>query len=221
VAAKSATVRVIHCLNQFFGGLGGEEAGDLPPQWIDGAKGPGLLLERLAPEFTIVGTIVVGDNRMAEQPDSGAAQIVDLIEAHLKRQPELRPDLVVAGPAFLAGRYGVACGAISGAVTNRLNIPVVSAMHEDNPAVEVYRRVLVAVRASKDVMGMREAVENIVRVGRKLVAGEPVSPAEDGILPRGLRQNYFSDETGAKRAVAMLLRKLDGRPFETEYPMPA
>ena len=221
MAIAAVPVRVIHCVNQFFGGMGGEEAGDLAPQWIDGAKGPGQLLEKLAPEFTIVGTVVVGDNRMAEHPDNGAAEVVSLIEAQIARNPDLQPELVITGPAFLAGRYGVACGAISREATERLGVPVVTAMHPENPAVDVYRRALIAVRAAGDVMGMREAIEGMVRVGRKLAAGEAVFPDEDGILPRGLRRNYFAKESGAKRAVAMLLRKLDGEPAGTEYAMPA
>ena len=34
-------MKVVHYLNQFFAGLGGEEAAGTPPQRIDGAVGPG------------------------------------------------------------------------------------------------------------------------------------------------------------------------------------
>ncbi|MCI0859784.1 MAG: hypothetical protein J4N81_13720, partial [Chloroflexi bacterium] len=39
-------MRVVHYLNQFFGGLGGEEKADLPPETRTGAVGPGRLLEQ-------------------------------------------------------------------------------------------------------------------------------------------------------------------------------
>ncbi len=39
------------------------------------------------------------------------------------------PDLFVAGPAFNAGRYGTACGAICKTVKDELNIPVLSGMY--------------------------------------------------------------------------------------------
>jgi len=215
------SIRVIHCLNQFFGGLGGEEKGDLAPQWFPGPRGPGSLIEQLGPEFAVVGTVVAGDNYMAERPDEGAAQIVALIEAEIAKNPDLRPDLLMAGPAFGAGRYGVACGAICQAVQEALGIPAVTAMHPDNPALDIYRQALTAARSEADVMGMRAAVEGMVRVGRKLVAGEAIVPDVDGTIGRGLRRNYFAEKTGAERALEMLMRKLRGEAIGTEYPMPA
>jgi betaine reductase len=213
-------IRVIHCLNQFFGGLGGEEKGSLAPQWFEGPRGPGSLIERASADITVVGTVVVGDNYMAEAPDDGAAEIVALIEAQMAHDPELRPDLVMAGPAFAAGRYGVSCGAICQAVQERLGVPTVTAMHPDNPALDLYRQALIAVRTEADVMGMGEAIEGMVRVGLKLVAGEAIVPETDGTIPRGLRQNYFAETTGARRAIEMLMRKLRGDEIGTEYPMP-
>lgn len=214
-------IRVIHCLNQFFGGLGGEEKGGLAPQWFEGPKGPGLLVQQLSADIEVVGTIAVGDNYIAEHPDDGGREIVALIEAQIARDPDLRPDLVMAGPAFAAGRYGMSCGAICQAVQEQLHIPAVTAMHPDNPALDIYRQALTAARAGVDVMGMRDAVDAMVRVGIKLVAGEAIIPSEDGTIPRGLRRNYFADATGAQRAIEMLLRKLNGEEIGTEYPMPA
>ena len=34
-------IRVVHYINQFFGGLGGEDKADTPPQITEGAAGPG------------------------------------------------------------------------------------------------------------------------------------------------------------------------------------
>jgi glycine reductase len=62
----------------------------------------------------------------------------------------------------------------------------------------------------------------MVFLALKLARGEPFgAPAEEGYLARGIRKNFFASETGAARAVAMLLRKLKGEPYVTEYPMPA
>lgn len=213
-------IRIIHYVNQFFGGLGGEELADAAPQWIDGPVGPGRLMQGFDPFVDIVGTIVAGDNYMAENPDQATVQILSLVEAQRDRDPEFAADLLVAGPAFNAGRYGMACGAVCQAVQQRLGIPAVTAMYEENPAVDIYRRSATIVRASSDVMGMRDAAAGMVRVGLKLVAGEVIVPSKDGTVPHGLRQNYFAEATGAHRAVDMLLRKLGGEPFESEYPMP-
>src|SRR5579875_3501927 len=96
--------RIVHYLNQFFGRVGGEEAADARPRRLDVPVGPGhLLAERIADWGSVVGTIVAGDNYVAERLEAAAAEVVELMAA-------LRPDLVVAGPAFAAGRYGLACG---------------------------------------------------------------------------------------------------------------
>ena len=59
------------------------------------------------------------------------------------------------------------------------------------------------------------------RLALRLAKGEPIgSPAEEGYLPRGIRINYFASEAGAARAVTMLLKKVKGESFVTEYPMP-
>ena len=50
------SIRAVHYLNQFFAGLGGEEQAGVEPACFDGARGPGLLLQRLAPEIEIVST---------------------------------------------------------------------------------------------------------------------------------------------------------------------
>jgi betaine reductase len=211
--------RVIHYLNQFFAGLGGEEEAGAGVKWFDGPRGPGRLLEREAPELEVVATIAAGDNFMAENLDAGAAAIVALIEGHVGDLAD-GDTVLIAGPAFNAGRYGMACAAVCRAVQERLGIPAVTALYEENPAVESYRREVAIVRAGRDVMDMPSAMQRLARAGAKLVRGEPLVPAEDDILARGLRQNYFASKPGAERAVEMLIAKLAGRPFETEYPLP-
>ena len=216
----SATCRVVHYLNQFFGGLGGEELADSAPQWIEGPVGPGRLVASLDPSIEIVGTVVAGDNYLAEKAEQATAQVLDLIAEHCDGDTALAADLLIAGPAFNAGRYGMACGAVCQAAQQRWAIPVVTAMYDENPAVDIYHRPVTIVRAAANVMGMHDAVAGLVRVGLKLVAGEAIMPTADGTIPHGMRQNYFANATGAERAIDMLLRKLAGGVPETEYPMP-
>ena len=40
-------------------------------------------------------------------------------------------------------------------------------------------------------------------------------------MPNGIRKNFFEKKVGAERAVDMLVAKLSGKPFTTEYPMPS
>ena len=178
-------LRVVHCVNQFFGGLGGEEEAGVAPDWFDGARGPGRLIEQLAPDLEVVGTVVFGDNYVAENTVTGGAEVFELVRGHGGA------DLVIAGPAFLAGRYGLSCAAICRSVEDELGIPAVAAMHADNPGVDAYRGEVVVVGTAEDVAGMREAIEGLVTVGRKLARGEVVDPAVDPVLASGRRRNRF------------------------------
>jgi betaine reductase len=209
-------IRTVHYLNQFFGGLGGEEQADAALARFDGPRGPGQALTRLDPEIEIVATVIGGDNYVAEHLESAVQEAVVLIAELHDRAPI---DVVLAGPAFNAGRYGMACAAICEAVESRLGIPALTALYPESAALDVYGRGINAVSTAADVMGMSAALEAMAAAGRKLAAGEVLTPA-DGLLPRGLRENYFAEKTGAERAIEMLLAKLEDRSFATEYPMP-
>ena len=50
------------------------------------------------------------------------------------------PDVFIAGPAFNAGRYGIACGAVGKLVQDELNIPVVSGMYIENPGADMFKK---------------------------------------------------------------------------------
>src|SRR5438093_4802043 len=85
-------VRVVHYLNQFFGGIGGEELADAPVEVRRGALGPGRALEQQwAGAAHIVATIIGGDNRVATNPTDAQPAIRAALEQH-------QPDVLVAGP---------------------------------------------------------------------------------------------------------------------------
>src|SRR5437762_3480463 len=111
-------LRVVHYLNQFYGRLGGEAAASAPLRVVDGAVGPGTRLnELLKPhQGEIVATLVCGDNLAAEEPDAFRANIRERLQ-------QLEPEVVVAGPAFNAGRFGLACGVVCQTAVNDLKVP--------------------------------------------------------------------------------------------------
>jgi len=208
-------LRVAHYLNQFFGGIGGEDKAIIGPELRDGAVGPGIAIQNaFKDKGEIVATVICGDNYFAENVEEATREVIQLITPY-------QPDIVIAGPAFNAGRYGVACGAVCRAVQEKLGIPAVTGMYEENPGVDLYRRDLYIIRTADSVRGMTEAVSKMVTLACKLAAGQELGkPDEEGYVPRGLLKNEISDRTGAQRAVAMLLAKLQGKPFETELHLP-
>lgn len=210
-----AEIRVVHYLNQFFGQIGGEEKADITPFSKEGPVGPGTALEKeLGENIKIVGTVICGDTYFNENIEQATSEVMDLIAA-------FKPDIVVAGPAFNAGRYGMACGGVCAAVQERLKIPAVTGMYEENPGADLYKKEVYIVKTGNSAAKMREVLPALGKLAKKLARGEVVgSPAEEGYLARGIRKNVFHQQRGSARAVDMLLKKLKGEPFVTEYPMP-
>jgi len=131
------------------------------------------------------------------------------------------PDIFIAGPAFNAGRYGVACGTICDTVSKELGIPVLTGMFEENPGAEMFKDKMYMIATSNSAAGMRAAVPKMAALALKLAGGEPIGASiEEGYLPGGPRVNFFDKERGSKRAVDMLIKKMAGQPYVTEYPMP-
>lgn len=208
-------MKVVHYINQFFAGIGGEEKADIKPEVREGVVGPGMALNAgFKGEAQIVATIICGDSYFNENLDEAKATILEMVKQY-------EPDLFIAGPAFNAGRYGVACGTIAAAVQEELGIPVVTGMYEENPGADMFKKQVYMVKTKNSAAGMREAVQLLVPLALKLVRKEEIgSPEEEGYHARGIRKNVFREEIGAKRAVDMLLKKLSGQAFVTEYPMP-
>jgi betaine reductase len=208
-------LRIVHYLNQFFGGIGGEDKAMIGPEIKEGAVGPARAVESIIKDKgRVVATVICGDNYFAERIEKATQEVIQLISPY-------QPHIVLAGPAFNAGRYGVACGAVCTAVQEKLGIPAVTGMYEENPGVDLYKRNLYIIRTADSVKGMTEAVSKMVNIAYKLASGQEIGkPDEEGYIPRGLLKSEISDRTGAQRAVDMLLAKLQGKPFKTELHLP-
>lgn len=208
-------LRIVHYLNQFFGGLGGEEKASLRPQIKDGPVNLGRALQGSLKEQGIVAaTVICGDNYFAEKTKDAVDEILRMIVTH-------DPDAVIAGPAFNAGRYGFACGEICRAVQERLGIPAVTAMYVENPGVDLYRKQVYIVKTSASAQGGAEAISKMTNLVLKLARHEKIGkPSEEGYFSQGCVRNEFSDKTAARRAVSMLLAKIRGEAFEPELELP-
>lgn len=208
-------IRVVHYINQFFAGIGGEEKADYKPEVREGVVGPGMEFNKqFGDEAEIVATIICGDSYFNENLEEAQAEVMEMIKQY-------KPDLFIAGPAFNAGRYGVACGAITDAVQNELNIPVLTGMYEENPGADMFKKKVYIVGTKNSAAGMRKAVKSMAPLAMKLAKGEELgSPEEEGYFPRGIRKNYFAEKRGSERAVDMIIKKIKGEEFTTEFPMP-
>ncbi len=208
-------LRVVHYINQFFAGIGGEEKADTKPHVAENLPPISVQLNKLlGDDMEIVGTVVCGDTYFNENLDSASAEVLGMIKS-------FNPQFFIAGPSFNAGRYGVAAGAITKVVQESLNIPVLTGMYIENPGADMFKKDVYIVETSDSAAGMRKALPKMVKFAKKLASGEKIgSPKEEGYIERGIRVNFFHEEKGSKRAVDMLVKKIKGEEFVTEYPMP-
>lgn len=208
---SSEPFAVVHYINQFFGGLGGEEHADAPLEFREGPVGPGQLFEQnFERRAHIAHTIVCGDNYFSEHQPECVARITEKLA-------EWRPHVLVAGPAFTAGRYGLACGRVC-TEAERLGIPAVTGMNEQNPGVDVYlAERIYAIKTAGSVGGIREAVKKMAALALRRAGREPVGPAAvEGYFPRGIRRTVITSRQAGLRALDMLTAKLNGQPYVSE-----
>ena len=205
-------IKVVHYINQFFAQIGGEEKADYPAELRVGEiVGPGqALTQQFGEEAEIIATIVCGDSYFNENLDKAKADILEMVKSQ-------NPDIFIAGPAFNAGRYGVACGTICDAVQEELGIPAVTGMYVENPGADMFKNKVYTVSTKNSAAGMRDAVKKLAPLALKIAKGEKIGAScQEGYMPNGVRVNFFEKERGSKRAVKMLLKKLADKPFETE-----
>jgi glycine reductase len=197
-------VKAVHYLNQFFAGLGGEEAAGVPPTTVTGPVGPGRGLEAALDGVTIVATIACGDDYFAEQED-------DALETLVAFAREAGAEIVIAGPAFGSGRYGYAAARVAATCAERLVVSAVAAMHPENPGVGAAAGRVLVVPTGPNVAGMRDALPRMASLVAAVASGRELGPPEvEGYLPRGFRRNELAEEPGAARAIDALLAKLAG-----------
>ena len=202
-------MRLVHYVNQFYAGLGGEDAADLGPRVLDGVAGPGRLLQQLlGADHQIVATLVCGDDYAASNPAVSAEL--------LKMARDADGEVLIAGPAFGSGRYGLVCARLV-AAAQAAGLPSVASMHPDNPGIgEAGAAPVVA--AGAVARQMRPTMQRLAAAVAKLATGTPLT-AEDGRVGGGARIGRLVTDRAAKRAVELVVARLSGDRERTEVPM--
>lgn len=204
-------IRILHYLNAFFGGLGGEAEAHTATTLHPGAVGPGRLLEQeLGGQGEVMATVICGDGYFSEHEEEVVDQFRDYVRTY-------QPDVVIAGPAFRSGRYGLACGRLC-LEAERLSIAAITGMHEENPGSDLYRpEHLFIIATEASAVGMRSALERMVALAVKRVRGDSLGSAtEEGFLPRAVRRTVETGQSAGERAIAMALKKWRGEPYTSE-----
>jgi len=209
-------MRIVHYINQFFAGLGGEASAEVEPYAAPAPIGPSLAFNAELKDGVITKTIVCGDNYFASHTKEAVSKLIAILEKE-------DFDIFIAGPAFQAGRYGFACGTMCNAVKDYFQKPVFTSMHEENPGVEMFKRDIIIFRGGKSAAAMRQDVSAVAsHVDRYIQGLSPLGAEEEKYFERGIRHQIYDPQyaTAAERGVAMLLAKMKGEKYQTELPVP-
>ena len=205
-------MRIVHYVNQFFAGVGGEEAAGTGPELRHEAVGPGRRLAGLlAPDHEVVATILCGDDHAAAHPEFAAALVK-------RAREEAQGELVLAGPAFTSGRYGLACARVVAAAAEA-GLPALAAMHPDNPGLGEAQGVPV-VESGETARAMKPSLERFAAAARRIAGGDELT-AQDGRIGPIPRRNRLAERNAAQRAVALARARLAGDRDATEIPLPS
>ena len=203
-------IKVLHYLNQFFAGIGGEEKAGQEALFLPHAVGIGSVIENAMQAHGVeYATIVCGDNYFHEAEQEALRAIGLFID-------EFQPDLFLAGPAFNAGRYGLACAKLCSWVRDNWRIPAITGMDENNPGTQEIGRHVFVVQTGASTASMAEALKRYTQLIEKLLAQDPAAAesfrAEYCLqIPR--RFTVKTDRPDYVRAADLLLSKLSGKPY--------
>jgi glycine reductase len=206
---------VVHYINQFFGQIGGEEKADIRPLIKEGPIGPGVIMqEKLRDRGEVIATVICGDDYFSNNLAKATEEVFLLINSK-------NPEILIAGPAFNAGRYGIACGEVCFVTGKELGIPCVTGMYKENPGVEMYRKSVYIMETPGSAIGMRDSLSKMVEFIIKLSENKPTGPPEEeGYFQRGIRKNIFSEKWASERVIDLLMAKLSGDSYITEISIP-
>src|SRR5262245_32352519 len=208
-------VKVLHYLNQFFAGIGGEEKADHEVEFVSRAVGVGAVIQDSLEVSTVeYATIVCGDNYFHESEEKA-------LEAMRRSIDQFRPDIFVAGPAFNAGRYGIACAKVCSWVRDHWRIPAITAMHEDNPGTQEIGRHVFVIQTGASTASMPEALKRVSLLIEKLLGRDQAAIENfraEYCLPIARRFTVRTDAPDYVRAVDLLLAKLNGEVYQSEIP---
>lgn len=207
--------RIIHYLNQFFAQIGGEEKAGQEVLFLPRPVGVGTVIYNALQKHGLeYATIACGDNYFHEQEQNALKAIEEVLG-------QFRPDLFVAGPAFHAGRYGLACAKLCSWVQEYWRIPTLTGMFEENPGTKEIGRHVLVIQTGSSVAGMQQTIGKFIQLIELLLANNSEGVKrfkEENCLQIPRRFTVKSGAPDYVRAVDLLLAKMKGLPYESEIP---
>ena len=165
---------IIHYVNQFFAGKGGEDRADYKIEVVDGAIGPGIGIQTaIGDTGKIIKTIICGDDYFSKNEN----ECLEFIENIFTN---INPDVFIAGPSLNNISYGIACGKIS-KLAHRMKISVISDLCEENPLYDEFKHFMHIVKTGNSAASMRYAIPEIANKVKYILSNRLVVLQDDNI----------------------------------------
>jgi glycine reductase complex component B subunit gamma len=207
--------KILHYLNQFFAGIGGEDKAGQEFLFLSRAVGPGIMLRDLLkmPEVDYA-TVICGDNYFHENEEAVSDSLTEAMS-------RFEPDLFIAGPAFHAGRYGLACAKAASFVRQRWNIPALTGLYEENPGTREIGRHVLVIQTGPSAASMQATLKRFANLSALLLKKDSDNVErfkEEYCLKISRRFTVQAGAPDSVRTADMLIAKLRGVAFESEIP---
>ena len=207
--------KVLHYLNQFFAGIGGEDKAGQEFLFLPKPAGPGVLLRDLLKNVNVeFATVVCGDNYFHEKEEAVLASLTEAVA-------QFQPDLFIAGPAFHAGRYGLACAKSASFVRERFEVPAITGLYEENPGTREIGRHVLVIQTGSSAASMQSTIRRVAELTVLLLNNNTEGLndfKEEFCLKIPRLSTVQAAAPDSVRALDMLLAKLRGETFESEIP---
>lgn len=208
--------KIVHYLNQFYAQIGGEDRAGQETLFVPEPLGPGVVIrDALAGHGVEYATIVCGDNYFHEEEAAALAAMKSFLA-------DFGPDLFIAGPAFNAGRYGLACAKVCSVAREQWRIPAITGMCSENPGTREVGRDVWVLETGPSVASMKPSVGRFIQLLRLVLRGDTSgieSFREEFCLRIPRRFTFDTGKPDFVRAGDLLVAKLRGQAFASEIPL--
>lgn len=164
-------MKVLMIFDQTQAGLGGKESADLPLGGKMMAIGSCNMFERQLKEVggKIVGTLYCGNGTFMNDPETVSKKFAAMAK-------KIQPDVVICGPCFNYGEYGIMAAKTALTINEHTDIPAFAMMSEEcDKAIADYKdKVHILKMPKKGGTGLNQALGNMVTFAKMLINKEDV-----------------------------------------------
>lgn len=165
-------MKVLMIFDQTQAGLGGKESTDLPLGGKMMAIGSCNMFERQVKDAggKIVGTLYCGNKTFMDNPDLVSKKFAAMAK-------KIKPDVVICGPCFNYGEYGIMAAHTAQVINEHTDIPSFAIMSQEcEKAINDYKnKVHILKMPKKGGTGLNQALSNMVTFAKMLVEKQDVS----------------------------------------------